>query len=225
MPSISKENYLKAVYSSTGGGGKTVTTSKIAGKLEVSNAATSEMAKKLADAGLMCYEPYKGIGLTEKGEKAALMVIRRHRLWELFLMKVLGLSWGEVHDEAESLEHSTSDYLIDKIEEFLEFPSFDPHGSPIPDKNGELPQMPKLIPLFDAESGKTYRVAKVTDRSSELIHYISELGIGLSSKIVVIDKLSFDQSLRIKIGDNIHSFSKKITEHIFVTENLNKDNR
>lgn len=224
MTSISIENYLKAVYNSTGGKNNPVTTSELAAKLDVSNAATSDMAKKLAKAGYVTYVRYKGLSLTEEGEKHALRIIRRHRLWELFLIKVLDLSWGEVHDEAEKLEHCASEFLIDKIEEYLDFPEFDPHGSPIPGKNGELPVMPKIIPLFEAVTGKSYTIAKVTDRSSELIHYISGLGISLNSHIEVTDKLSFDDSMTIKIGGVKHSFSKKITEHIFVSEFVKKEN-
>lgn len=223
MHSISKENYLKAVYHSMGAEGKQVATSTLADKLEVSNAATSEMARKLADAGLVDYARYKGVGLTESGKKIALQILRRHRLWELFLIEVLGMSWGEVHDEAERLEHCTSDALIDKIEEFLEFPQFDPHGSPIPDKNGELPLMPELFPLNESSVGHSYVISKVVDRSSELIHYITSIGINLNSKISVVDKLEFDESVRIKIGDEIHSLSKKVSEHIFVSEIKNQD--
>ncbi|GJQ63432.1 MAG: iron-dependent repressor [Melioribacteraceae bacterium] len=223
MHSISKENYLKTVYHSAGGSGEQVATSKLADKLEVSNAATSEMARKLSDAGLVNYARYKGVGLTESGEKIALQVLRRHRLWELFLIEILGMSWGEVHDEAERLEHCTSDTLINKIEEHLEFPKFDPHGSPIPDREGNLPAMPTLIPINQSVAGDTYIISKVVDQSSELINHITSLGIHLNSKIMIVDKLDFDESVRIKIGNEVHSLSKKVSEHIFVSELNNQD--
>lgn len=134
MSTISKENYLKVIFNQNELVNDFVTTSQMAQELDVSNAAISDMAKKLSSEGLITYEKYKGMELTSKGEKMALKVIRRHRLWELFLMKILGLNWSEIHDEAENLEHHSSDFLIDKIDEYLGYPEFDPHGHPIPKK-------------------------------------------------------------------------------------------
>ena len=158
MPTISKENYLKSIYSLNSTHGENVSTSQVAQKLEITNAATSEMARKLAKLGYLNYEKYKGVELTEKGRKVALQIIRRHRLWEVFLINVLGMSWSEVHDEAEKLEHNTSETLINKIDEHLDFPEFDPHGHPIPNKFGEFPKLPKLVNLINAEVGKKYKI-------------------------------------------------------------------
>ena len=122
-----------------------MSTAFLADKLEVSNAASTDMVKRLNTQGLLRYEKYKGVELTDQGEKLALRTIRRHRLWETFLINTLGLSWSEVHEEAEVLEHQTSDFLIDKIDQFLDYPEFDPHGDPIPSKDGKIPEIPDAI--------------------------------------------------------------------------------
>ena len=163
------------------------------------------------------YAKYKGVGLTDEGEKEALNVIRRHRLWELFLMKVLGLAWSEVHDEAERLEHHTSEFLIDQIDEYLGFPSYDPHGDPIPRKNGELPVLPKLITLQEAEVGKRYKLIRVDDKNNELIIYITKLGLVLYKEFEVVDRFSFDNSIIIKLEGNNFSISEKLSNNLFVT--------
>ena len=216
MPTISKENYLKTLYTKDKIQHQTVTTSKIAEELNVSNAATSEMAKKLSNDGLVKYKRYKGIELTSKGEKVALNGLRRHRLWELFLIEVLNLSWDEVHDEAELLEHQTSENLIDKIDEFLNYPEFDPHGAPIPNKNGDLPSMPSLKSLNDCSAGKNYKVARVIDRNSDLIKYFSRIGLELNKEIKIIERLNFDNSVIIQLNGNKITISEKTGRNIFL---------
>jgi len=216
MPTISKENYLKAVYSRVNEVGSGATTSALAEKLDISNAAISEMAKKLSEDGLITYAKYKGMELTGEGKKIALRVIRRHRLWELFLMKVLDLSWSEVHDEAENLEHSTSDYLIDKIDHYLGYPKFDPHGYPIPQKNGSIPKTPDLIELKNAITGMKYKVSRVNDANNEMMIYLTKIGMSLSKEIEVIEKLAFDNSVIIKVGSEKHSLSELVASNIFV---------
>ncbi len=218
MPSISKEDYLKSIYKFQNENGDSVSTADIAADLDVSNAATSDMAKKLAAQGFIKYEKYKGLKLTGKGEKIALNILRRHRLWELFLIKVLGLSWSEVHREAENLEHNTSEFLIDKIDELLNFPEFDPHGSPIPQKNGEVPKLPDMIPLSKAVEGKRYQIKNVHDESEDLINYLTKLNLVLNKKIKIIEKLNFDNSMIIENdGENI-TVSEKLTNSVFVTK-------
>jgi len=217
MPTISKENYLKSIYSLNLTNSENVTTSQVAQKLEITNAATSEMARKLSEQGYLTYEKYKGVELTDKGKKIALQIIRRHRLWESFLMKVLGMSWSEVHDEAERLEHNTSDSLINKIDEHLDFPEFDPHGHPIPNKNGEIPKIPKLVSLVNAEVGKKYKIFRVADESSELIQYLTKLDLILYKEIKIIEKLSFDNSIIVQVNGSNHSLSEKVAEKVSVT--------
>lgn len=216
MPTISKENYLKAVYSQSLEQQTEATTSVLSEKLEVSNAAISDMAKKLSNAGLIDYTKYKGVELTGEGKKIALKIIRRHRLWELFLIKVLGLSWSEVHDEAEKLEHSTSDFLIDKIDDFLENPKFDPHGDPIPNKNGTLPKLPELLNMKDAEIGKSYYVRRVNDKNNDLMNYLTQIGLVLLKEIEIVDKLSFDGSIIVKVDSVNHLLSEFVASHIFL---------
>lgn len=217
MPTISKENYLKSIYSLNLTNETNVTTSQVAQKLEITNAATSEMARKLAKQGYLNYEKYKGVELTAKGKKVALQIIRRHRLWEVFLIKVLGLSWSEVHEEAERLEHNTSEVLINKIDEHLDFPEFDPHGHPIPNKNGDIPKLPKLVNLVDAEIGKRYKVYRVVDESSELIEYLTKLDLTLYKEIKIADRLSFDNSIIIEVNGSNHSLSEKVAEKVSVS--------
>ncbi len=216
MPTVSKENYLKAVYNQSLEERANATTSVLSEKLEISNAATSEMAKKLSDAGLVNYAKYKGVELTGEGKKIALKIIRRHRLWELFLIKVLGMSWSEVHDEAEKLEHFTSDFLIDKIDNFLGNPTVDPHGDPIPQKNGTLPKMPELINMQNAEIGKKYSVGRVNDKNSDLVNYLTKLGLELFKELEIVDKLPFDNSVIIKVDSINHSLSEFVASNIFL---------
>ncbi len=217
MSTVSTENYLKTVYSSAGTGRKPVSTASVAKKLGITNAATSEMAKKLAGNGYLSYAPYKGVELTEKGKAVALKVIRRHRLWELFLLKTLDLSWEQVHDEAEILEHSASDFLIDKIDQYLGFPSFDPHGAPIPDADGKLPEMPEQIELGNCNFPDDYKIVRVSAKSDEIMKYFSGLGLKLDESIKTVKKLSFDNSVTLLINNKEITLSEKMCKCIFVT--------
>lgn len=217
MVTIPKEDYIKAVFTISFNGNGKVSTKDISEKLEVSNAATSEMARKLSLQGLINYEKYKGISLTAKGEKLALKILRRHRLWELFLIQILGLSWSEVHDQAERLEHHTTEFLIDKIDEHLGFPEFDPHGHPIPRKNGQLPKQPEVTALSEAKIGSSYKLVCVKDESKELMDYLTSIGLQLHTEIRLINKLSFDDSVFVQINKKQISFSKKIADKLSVS--------
>lgn len=216
MSTISKENYLKLIYSHSTNLGSKATTSRMAESLSISNAAISDMAKKLSKEGLVTYKRYKGMQLTEEGEKAALKVIRKHRLWELFLLEVLKIPWAEVHNEAEKLEHYTSDFLMDKIDDYLGYPEFDPHGHPIPRKDGTLPKIPKLIPMLKCEKGKIYELAQVDDSNDELIKYLSKIGLVLHTPFEVVDIVSFDQSMMITFSGKTVTVSEKIAKNILV---------
>lgn len=216
MPTISKENYLKSIFNNSKASGSNATASKLASDLSVSTAAITDMAKRLSEEGLIKYEKYKGLELTNSGERAALKIIRRHRLWELFLMEVLEMNWSEVHNEAEKLEHHTSEFLIDRIDTYLNYPEFDPHGHPIPRKDGTIPKTPNVIPLSKGENGMFYEFVRVNDKESELIDYLVKVGLKLNSKFEIIDRLIFDDSITIKFNNKILSMSKKLTESIFV---------
>jgi DtxR family Mn-dependent transcriptional regulator len=219
MSTISTENYLKKIFNYSQAFGENINTVKLAQELSVSNAAISDMAKKLSKQGLVNYEKYKGMELTVKGEKMALNVIRRHRLWELFLTKVLGLAWGEVHEQAEILEHHTSEKLIDRIDEYLGFPDFDPHGHPIPKKDGALPVYENFITLAETSEGSFYTLVQVDDSDKELINYLSSVGLVLDTEIEIIHKLDFDKSLTIRFNDKTLSVSQKISESVILKEN------
>ncbi|MCX7798366.1 MAG: metal-dependent transcriptional regulator [Melioribacter sp.] len=216
MSSISKENYLKLIYTHNIKGGTGASTSQIAKRLSISNSAISDMAKKLAKEGLICYTKYRGMKLTKEGERVALGIIRKHRLWELFLLEVLKVPWSEIHDEAEKLEHYTSDFLIDRIEEYLGFPEFDPHGHPIPRKDGTFPKVPKLIPMNNCEEGKMYEIFQVDDTNQQLIRYLSKLGLILNTPFEVTDVVSFDKSLIIKYGGKTATISEQTAKNIMV---------
>lgn len=217
MITISKEDYLKEIYSLSLISDGPVSTAKIAERLNITNAATSDMAKKLSKLDLLSYEKYKGVELTKEGEKIALNTIRRHRLWESFLFKTLELNWGEVHDEAEILEHQTSDYLIDRIDQFLSFPKFDPHGDPIPSKDGVIPESPEIICLTDAEIAREYVVQKVNHESKEIMEYFTKLGIELYSELTIVDRLNFDNSVFIRVNNSEFTLSSQIASKLFVT--------
>lgn len=217
MPSISKENYIKAVYQLCQNASHTVSTSVLAAKLNITNAATSDMAKGLSKHDFIKYEKYKGVSLTPKGKKTAIEIIRKHRLWELFLMKSLGLGWEEVHTEAEHLEHQTTEFLMNKIDDFLGNPKFDPHGEPIPQKDGKIPSMPKQISLNMSKVGKEYIVTRVNDESKEVMKYFTSIGLNLNSKIRINNFLEYDNSTIIELDDKTHSFSEKISGKIFIS--------
>lgn len=219
MKSISKENYLKEIYKLLYSNEyKTVNASQIADNLDISRAAVSEMLKKLSKEKLLEYEKYKEFKLTTKGEKRALAVLRKHRLWELFLMKVLDLNWSEVHYEAENLEHASSDFLTEKIDLFLGSPSFDPHGDPIPDANGNLPKMPKLKQLSKCTIDRNYKLHRVYDNTSEFMEFLTENGIELSITFRLINKLRFDNSIVIRTKDKEIYLSEKASDNLFVEE-------
>lgn len=218
MSTISTENYLKKIFNHNKVFGEKINAVKLAQELSVSNAAISDMAKKLSKHGLISYEKYKGIELTDKGEQMALNVIRRHRLWELFLIKVLNMPWSEVHEQAEVLEHHTSEKLIDRIDEFLGYPDFDPHGHPIPRKNGSLPDAQYYISLAEAVEGSSYELMQVDDHEKKLISYLTKVGFVLNTRFVVIDKLDFDKSYTIKFNDTVLSVSQKISESLYLKE-------
>ncbi len=217
MPTISKENYLKAVFLYNNRGGEQMAgTTLIANELNISKAAISDMTRRLAEEGLLTYEKYKGMHLTPKGQSLALQVIRKHRLWESFLHKVLKMSWSEVHVEAERLEHHTSDYLIDKIDDYLGNPQYDPHGSPIPDAKGEMPPDRPLLPLASAEVDGAYQIAHVHDRDPQMMNYLSRIGLVLNSKIKVLEKFDFDGCIHIELNGQPTLLSEKIVEQIKV---------
>jgi DtxR family Mn-dependent transcriptional regulator len=214
MPSEQIENYLKNIYKLQSSEGK-VTTSSLSERLQISPASVSEMIKKLADEGSLMHTPYKGVELTDAGKRTALKIVRKHRLWEMFLVEVLHFGWDEIDEEAEKFEHIMSGKMEDKIDEALGFPSVDPHGDPIPTKNGTVKNI-RSLPLTSLEEGTTVRVVRVNDANAELLQYASSIGLSLNKKIAIRQRMKFDNSLIIKIGSKELTISATLAENIFV---------
>lgn len=215
MPNISKEDYLSAIYKYQDENNE-IKPTLIAKKLQISNAAVTDMLRKLSKEKYVNYEKYRKITLTEKGKIYAQNMVRRHRIWEVFLNQVVGMPWDKVHDEAHKLEHSSSDELIDRMEEMLEFPEYDPHGDPIPSKEGKVPKLKKNIPLTMLGEGKTGRVIRVNDFEDGFLVYIAEIGIKLNELIEIQAVRNFDKSMSIKINGKERDISRKLAENVFV---------
>lgn len=218
MATISKENYLKAIYSLARKNNGFVTVSSLAVELGISNAAISDMASRLAKHGYIEYKKYKGVKILASGEKIAKDILRKHRLWELFLVETIGLSWGEVHLEAEKLEHSTTNFLIDKIDAYLNFPKTDPHGAPIPSKEGDYRIKSLDIPMNECEVGKSYKISRVNDKNIELINYLTKIELFIDKEITIKEKLGFDGSIIIEVDYQSYSLSEKLVSNIYITE-------
>lgn len=216
MASEQIENYLKNIYKLQSGEGK-VTTSSLSKNLNISPASVSEMIKKLADEGILMHTPYKGVVLTKEGEQLALRIIRKHRLWEMFLVEVLHFTWDEIDHEAERFEHIMSDKMEEKIDEVLGHPIVDPHGDPIPTKSGTIQHVSGIL-LSEAPESTTVRVLRVNDSHSECLQFISSIGISLNKKITVKQKLAFDGSLVIKLGKKEQFISKHVADAIYVEQ-------
>ena len=214
MPSENVENYLKSIYTLQNKEGR-VTTSSLSARLQVSAASASEMIKKLADEGSVHHTPYKGVALTEEGRKRAIRIVRRHRLWEVFLVEVLKYEWDEIHEEAERLEHITSDKLEDRLDAALGYPTKDPHGDVIPTRAGKVTQFGHSS-LGSLNVGEQCVVSRVSDASPDVLKYASKLGITLRKKIHIREKLEFDGSLRVEVDGMEHFISGKLAQHIFV---------
>ena len=180
MASLTIENYVKEIYKLTQTEGVSASTGRLAEGLHVAPGTVTSMLKTLQDAGLADYIPYEGAQLTEAGMILALRVLRRHRLIELFLVRTLELSWDEVHEEAENMEHSVSALLVDKIEEYLDFPDVDPHGDPIPKSDGSVAAA-QSVSLTSLDVGHSFRIVRVMEQTSEFLRYLSNDGIGIDS--------------------------------------------
>jgi DtxR family Mn-dependent transcriptional regulator len=218
MLSYTEENYLKAIYRLSDGGSKAVSTNEIAGIMSTKAASVTDMIKKLSGKDLISYEPYYGAKITRHGKNEALMVIRKHRLWETFLVNKLNFNWDEVHEVADQLEHIQSSLLIEKLDEFLGFPISDPHGHPIPDRNGKIHSV-RQITLSSAIPGKKSIVTSVTDGSAPYLQYLSKIGIYIGANIVILEKVEFDGSLEILIDNKKKVFiSRDAAKNLLVTE-------
>ena len=214
--SASEENYIKAIFHLQAEDGN-VTTNELAARINTKPASVTDMMKKLKTRKLVNYQPYKGFRLTPDGRKVALGIIRRHRLWEYFLAEKLKFKWDEVHEVAEQLEHVSSKKLIDKLDEFLEFPKFDPHGDPIPDINGKM-ENSRQVSLSDWPLNKAAMVCQVMNQSAELLELLQHKKITIGTRLEVKKKFGYDESLEIKIQKQSPiTISGQLAKNIFVS--------
>lgn len=217
MLSLTEENYLKAIYHLSEGGSKSVLTNELAEAMSTKAASVTDMIKKLSAKELINYEKYYGVNITTQGKNQALKVIRKHRLWETFLVEKLGFHWDEVHDVAEQLEHVNSASLIEKLDEFLGFPKTDPHGDPIPDKNGKM-KVVAQVALDQLKTGYQGKIVAVKDSDSNLLKFLDKIGAKPGMKIKILGREEYDMSMEVLLDDHRVFISKEVSQNILVTE-------
>lgn len=219
MPSFTEENYLKAIYKlSEAAPGTDVSTNGIAEVLQTRPASVTDMLRRLGEKGLLHYQRYRGVSLTAEGRQLALLTIRKHRLWEVFLVQKLGFNWDEVHEVAEQMEHIDSLLLVRRLDEFLGFPRLDPHGDPIPTEDGAMPR-PQNRLVSDLVPGEQGRLMAVKNTSPSFLQYLDKVGLKLGSSIEVLDKISFDNSLEIRLNaSQVIMISPEVGRNLFVAD-------
>ena len=216
IQTLSEENYLKAIYHLEKQGNGKVSATSIADELTNNPASVIDMLKKLSEKKLIQYDKRKGAVLTANGQKIAVLIVRKHRLWEVFLHDKLGYSWDEVHDIAEQLEHIRDYDLPDRLDKFLGFPKYDPHGDPIPQSNGNLPAF-SSIPLSEAGKNRKMKVVKVSDGSADFLRYLEKQGIKLNEMILIREVQEFDKSVLVELkGKKEVYLSAETAKKIFV---------
>lgn len=213
---LSEENYLKAIYHIGNQKEGGVSTNAIAEKMDTKASSVTDMIKKLSEKGLLNYKRYKGTALTEEGKLVASNIVRKHRLWEVFLVEKLNFTWDEVHDVAEQLEHIKSEKLTDQLDAFLGFPTRDPHGDPIPDKEGNIKTIADTSLLAALQKNDNGIIVGVKDSSSSFLKYLDKQEIALGKKINIIDKEPFDNSMTIKIKEQEIVISNQIASNIYI---------
>lgn len=217
MHSYTEENYLKAIYRLSNKTDKGVSTNSIAERMETKASSVTDMLKKLSDKKLINYKKYQGVTLTKKGKQVAVSIIRKHRLWEYFLVEHLNFNWDEVHPVAEELEHIKSDLLIERLDEFLNYPKYDPHGDPIPDKEGNFP-IPSRIKLTEMAKGKKSVILGVMENAASFLQYLDKLGLNIGTEVKIVEKHDFDNSLDLLINnDQTVHISQEVARNIFVS--------
>jgi DtxR family Mn-dependent transcriptional regulator len=215
--SSTEENYLKAIYTLSERNNLFQTsTNEIAERIRTKPPTVSDMLRKLTDKKLVSYEKYKKVQLTKQGKMIAIQIIRKHRLWEVFLHDKLLFSWDQVHEVAEQLEHIKSEELIARLEKYLGFPKHDPHGDPIPSANGELRPLQRTL-LSTVDTGATCQVVGVKDSSTSFLQYLQDLTIGIGTRIRIVEKIAYDGSVVISLKKGQEtSVSKKFAENVLV---------
>jgi DtxR family Mn-dependent transcriptional regulator len=215
MQSFTEENYLKIIYHLSLNTESAVQTNAIAERIQTKAASVTDMIKKLADKKLVDYKKYQGVKLTESGKNAAINIVRRHRLWEVFLVEKLNFKWDEVHDIAEELEHIKSPELIERLDEFLAFPRNDPHGDPIPDKNGKLDNT-AFIKLTKLKVGDNGLIMGVSEHSSLFLQHLEKVGLTLGKQIKITEITDFDGSVELNIENKQINVSREVAKHILI---------
>ncbi len=215
MYTVSEENYLKSIFHLSGKDNKRVSTNDVAESLTTKASSVTDMIQKLSDKKLIKYEKYKGVLLTPKGRKIAASIVRRHRLWEVFLVDKLNFSWDEIHEIAEELEHVGSEKLIDKLEAFLGYPKKDPHGDPIPDKDGKMDHH-KDFTIADLDIGETGVIVGVKEHSSEFLQYLDGVKLILGAKISIKKVFDYDKSVVAQLGNNELMLSERVAKNIYI---------
>lgn len=208
------EDYLKAIYEIQREKGKVATT-VLAERLRIQPASVTGMIKRLSEMNLLTYERYQGVKLSATGKKIALEVIRHHRLVELFLAEALGVPWDKVHEEAEKWEHVLSEELEERIDALLGYPTHDPHGAPIPDRNGDVAEHPKMV-LADLETNQSAAIVEVNDHDPELLRYLGSMGLYPNTEFVVLDVAPFDGPIKIEIQNTEFILGNKVARQIYV---------
>lgn len=215
MVTLSEENYLKAIYHLGNQGRDAVSTNAIAEQMETKASSVTDMIKKLAEKDLANYVKYQGVSLTNAGRATAASVIRKHRLWEVFLVDKLNFSWDEVHEIAEELEHIKSQKLIDELDAFLQFPKHDPHGDPIPDKNGKYTTIDSKN-ILEIKIGSQGILTSVKDSSEVFLKYLNKNNLALGDPIKIIDFEPFDDSFTIETHTKTMNISKHVAENLYL---------
>jgi DtxR family transcriptional regulator, Mn-dependent transcriptional regulator len=215
---VAEENYLKAIYHLSDGGKKSVSTNDIASEMKTKPASVSDMLRKLGEKEVIEYRKYYGLQITESGKRFALQTIRKHRLWEVFLVEKLSFAWDEVHEVAEQLEHIHSPLLIQRLDAYLNYPKFDPHGDPIPDEFGDVRSRPR-IQLNEMEMNQAGQIVAVVDSSAAFLRYLDKVGAYIGARIKVLDKVEFDGSVEILVDQKKTIFmSKDVAGNILVIQ-------
>lgn len=216
--SQAEENYLKAIYHLSADGNQEVSTNDISSRMNTRAASVSDMLKKLAAKNLIEHQPYMGVRITPTGKNEALYIIRKHRLWEVFLVQKLHFHWDQVHEVAEQLEHVRSRLLVDRLDEHLGYPRVDPHGDPIPDAEGKMSSRPHIL-ISEATVGTEGSMVAVVDAGALFLQYLDKLGLRLGSRILLVDRVAFDGSVELKIDHQKQLIvSYEVAKNVYIAE-------
>ncbi|WP_396602744.1 metal-dependent transcriptional regulator [Algibacter sp. R77976] len=215
MITLTEENYIKAIYHLGKQGVNNVSTNAIAKEMETKASSVTDMVKKLSEKGYADYKKYQGVVLTKQGKQIAISIVRKHRLWEVFLVEKLNFSWDEIHDVAEQLEHIKSEKLTKQLDAFLEYPTHDPHGDPIPDETGKIKSIDKIL-LSQAQVNDSCICVGVQDSSSEFLKYLDKNKIALGTKLTIVNKEPFDNSVTINVNNKALIISNMIANNLYV---------